>query len=110
MVDETLAVIASLVVGVAGGFLSSWMAFNASGETFNPRKHGNALITGALVGLLGGAAGAVLAPDLSVGQFILQLVFLFGTAVGIDRLRSNSSDMVSNKAKEGSSTPVVPPS
>jgi hypothetical protein len=108
VIDETLAVIASLAVGIAGGFLSSWMAFNASGESFDPRKHGNALITGALVGLLGGAAGATLAPNITVGQFILQLVFLFGSAVGLDRLRSNGSDMIGNKMKEGS-TPSTPP-
>jgi len=97
LIDETVAVISSILVGVAGGFLSSWMAWNASGEKFDVRKHGNALITGAIVGLIGGAANAIVAPDMSTGQFIIQLVFLFGSAFGFDRARSNGSDMVGKK-------------
>jgi len=97
LIDETVAVVSSILVGLAGGFLSSWMAWNASGEKFDIRKHGNALITGGIVGLLGGAANAIVATNMSTGQFIIQLVFLFGSAFGFDRARSNASDMVGKK-------------
>jgi hypothetical protein len=97
LIDETVAVVSSILVGLAGGFLSSWMAWNASGEKFDIRKHGNALITGAIVGLVGGAANAIVTPDMSTGQFIIQLVFLFGSAFGFDRARSSGSGMVGKK-------------
>ena len=35
--------IASVIAGLGGGFLSSWMSFNASGEEFDRR---NTAITG----------------------------------------------------------------
>jgi hypothetical protein len=98
LIDETVAVVSSILVGLAGGFLSSWMAWNASGEKFDVRKHGNALITGGIVGLIGGAANAIVATDMSAGQFIIQLVFLFGSAIGFDRARSNASDVVGKKS------------
>jgi hypothetical protein len=94
LVDPTVTVIASVIAGIAGGFLSSWMAFNASGEEFNPRKHGNALITGALAGMFLGAAQASAAPDeIPNNQFILSLIGTFFAAAGIDRLRSSGSQM-----------------
>lgn len=94
MVDPTIAVIASVVAGIAGGFLSSWMAFNASGEEFNGRKHGNALITGALSGMFLGAAQAAASPnEIPNNQFILSLIGTFFAAAGIDRLRSSGSQM-----------------
>jgi energy-converting hydrogenase Eha subunit B len=97
LIDETLAVIASIVVGIAGGFLSSWMAFNASGETFSGRKHGNALIIGALSGLALGVTMVVADPtNMTTGQFVIALVLIFLAAVGIDRLRSSGADMVAN--------------
>lgn|SRR4029079_6006374 len=97
MIDETLAVIASIAVGIAGGFLSSWMAFNASGEVFSGRKHGNALIIGALSGLALGVTMVVADPaNMTQGQFIIALVLIFLAAVGIDRLRSSGADMVAN--------------
>jgi len=94
LVDPTVAVVASVLAGIAGGFLSSWMAFNASGEPFNPRKHGNALITGALAGMFLGAAQASTAPDeIPNNQFILSLIGTFFASAGIDRLRSSGSQM-----------------
>ena len=94
MVESTIAVIASVVAGIAGGFLSSWMAFNASGEPFNGRKHGNALITGALSGMFLGAAQAAASPnEIPNNQFILSLIGTFFAAAGIDRLRSSGSQM-----------------
>jgi hypothetical protein len=94
LVDPTIAVIASVVAGIAGGFLSSWMAFNASGEAFNGRKHGNALITGALSGMFLGAAQAAASPqEVPNNQFILSLIGTFFAAAGIDRLRSSGSQM-----------------
>src|SRR5215510_7726160 len=96
MVDELIAVIASLLVGLGGGFLSSFMAWNASGETFDPRKHGNALIVGAIVGLAAGAASAVVNPDTTTAQFVLQLVGILVGVVGIDRIRSDTSKSAAN--------------
>jgi len=94
LVESTIAVIASVVAGIAGGFLSSWMAFNASGEEFNGRKHGNALITGALSGMFLGAAQAAASPnEIPNNQFILSLIGTFFAAAGIDRLRSSGSQM-----------------
>jgi len=94
LVDPTVAVVASVIAGIAGGFLSSWMAFNASGEPFNGRKHGNALITGALSGMFLGAAQAAASPqEVPNNQFILSLIGTFFAAAGIDRLRSSGSQM-----------------
>src|SRR5580765_1172272 len=70
------------------------MAFNASGEAFNGRKHGNALITGALSGMFLGAAQAAASPDeIPNNQFILSLIGTFFAAAGIGRLRSSGSQM-----------------
>lgn len=101
MIDETAAFLIILASGVGGGFLSSWMAFNASGEVFSGRKHGNALITGALTGLAL-AIGTSLAgvADMSVPQFGIMVVTVFLGAVGIDRLRSSGADMAANNATE----------
>lgn len=108
MVDETIAVLASIAVGIAGGFLSSWMAFNASGEEFSGRKHGNALIVGALSGLGLGLGATIADPKgLTTSQFILDLGLVFMSAVGIDRLRSSGSHMVakSTAKKESAELP-----
>lgn len=98
MVDETLAVVSSVIAGLAGGFLSSWMGFNSSGEAFSIRKHGNALITGALSGVLlgiGFVQGAQIpAEQLTTGQYIFGVLLIFLSAVGIDKLRSNTSQMI----------------
>jgi hypothetical protein len=99
MVDPTAAVIGSIIAGIAGGFLSSWMSFNASGEKFDGRKHGNALITGALAGMLLGAAQAAVNPsEISQGQFVLSLIGTFLAGAGVDRLRSSSSRMTTPTA------------
>jgi len=86
------------MAGLAGGFLSSWMGFNSSGEKFDVRKHGNALITGALSGValaLGLVHGSqVPAEQLTAGQYIFGVFLIFLSAVGIDKLRSNTSQMV----------------
>jgi drug/metabolite transporter (DMT)-like permease len=98
LVDETVAIISGIVAGLAGGFLSSWMGFNSSGEKFDVRKHGNALITGALSGValaLGLVHGSqVPAEQLTAGQYIFGVFLIFLSAVGIDKLRSNTSQMV----------------
>jgi len=95
VVEETAVVIASVLAGIAGGFLSSWMSFNASGEKFDARKHGNALITGALAGVVLGIAGATSAPDeMTSAQALVMYLTIFLSAVGIDRLRTTGSRMV----------------
>ena len=108
MVDEFIAVIASLAAGIAGGFLSSFMAWNASGEQFDARKHGNALIIGAITGLAAGVASAVVvSPELSNGQFALQLVGIFLSAIGIDRIRSDTSKSAANRAVTTETKPTT---
>jgi hypothetical protein len=81
------------------------MAWNASGEEFDRRKHGNALIIGAITGLAAGAAAAVINPNATTGAFILQLVGIFVGTIGIDRLRSDASASAGlrglTKLKEG---------
>jgi hypothetical protein len=113
MVDEFIAVIASLLAGLAGGFLSSFMAWNASGEEFNGRKHGNALIIGTITGLAAGVTSAVVVnEDLTTGQFALQLVGIFLAAVGIDRIRSDTSKSAAMRAVTETKPPngtVTPP-
>jgi len=104
LVDETAAVIASIIVGIAGGFLSSWMAFNASGEEFDKRKHGNALITGAVAGALAGAVIPTALPNMTSAAFIIYLVLLFGATIGVDRVRSSGSQMVVNRKSKTTST------
>jgi hypothetical protein len=99
MIDETVSVIVFVIVGIAGGFLSSWMAWNASGETFDRRKHGNALITGAIVGLgLGIAAAVVDVSTMAMNQWLLLVFTTFGTAVGLDRVRSSTSGAVAERS------------
>lgn len=109
MVDETVAVFASIAVGIIGGFLSSWMAFNASGEEFSGRKHGNALIVGALSGLGLGISTAVADPEgMTTGQFALALGLVFLSAVGIDRLRSSGSHMVAKSTEKKEAEKELP--
>lgn len=102
MVDPTGAVIVYVIAGIAGGFLSSWMAFNASGEKFDVRKHGNALITGALAGMVLGIGLSTATPpeELTQAQFLINGLLTFGTAAGIDRLRSSGSKMTAKAIEE----------
>lgn len=114
MIEPVHSTIASLLAGVAGGFLSSFMAWNANLEKFDFRKHGNALIIGTLSGLAIGAGSAIVNPDIELPQLLVQIVLTFLSAVGLDRLRSNATEMVANKAiteikKEGQPLPSPPP-
>ena len=105
MIDQTMSFILYTIAGIAGGFLSSWMAFNASGEEFNPRKHGNALITGILTGLAFALVYAVVdTSEWTIPQFGVSVLTTFLAAAGVDRLRSSGSDMT---GKNGG-TPVTP--
>lgn len=101
MIDETVAFIIVLAAGIGGGFLSSWMSFNASGEVFSGRKHGNALITGALAGLAL-AIGTSLAgvAEMTIPQFGIIVVTVFLGAVGIDRLRTSGAHMTARDSPE----------
>jgi hypothetical protein len=102
VVEETAVIIVSVLAGIAGGFLSSWMSFNASGEKFDPRKHGNALIVGALAGIGLGIAAATSAPkDMTSAQALVLFFTIFLSAVGIDRLRTTGSRMVARNAQTG---------
>lgn len=114
VVDQTAALIGAIITGMVGGFVSSWMSFNASGEDFNKRKHGNALITGAITGIVGGAIAFQVYPPQDAQQVIFLMVGILGSAIGIDKSRSNLSKMIANRVnevakekevKEGSSKP-----
>ena len=101
MVDEFIAIVVLTALGAFGGFLSSWMAFNASGEAFSGRKHGNALIIGVISGLAVGAGVSVAgAKDMTPAIFFVLAITTFGTAVGIDRLRSSGSQMIANSTEK----------
>ena len=107
MVDQFVGLIAYVIVSVGGTFLSSWMSFNASGEKFDPRKHGNALITGALSGL-GFAIGNIVLEmfiDVSDAQFAFMLFGAFWAALGIDRARASGSKMSARNAVDGEIKP-----
>jgi hypothetical protein len=102
MVDAVTAIVAAVIAGLAGGFLHSWMTFNASGEKFDGRKHGNALIVGALTGMALGLA-TVLAYDvmnkseIPAAPFAVALFGIFLAAAGIDTVRSKASAMIANR-------------
>lgn len=106
-------IVASVISGLAGGFLSSWMSFNASGEEFDKRKHGNALITGAIAGMAAGVAFAVVLPkDATAAQIAVSLLATFFTTVGVDRLRTTGAKMATkdqfNKITEMIKTGKLP--
>jgi hypothetical protein len=102
LVEEIAVIIASVLAGIGGGFLSSWMSFNASGEKWDPRKHGNALITGALAGIGLGIAAASSAPkNMDAAQALVLFFTIFLSAVGIDRLRTTGSRMIVRNVQTG---------
>lgn len=111
MVDQLLGTLVYFAAAIGGGFLSSWMAFNASGEVFSGRKHGNALITGALTGL--SYAITAVAIDIFTGlsdaAFAVLVFSAFWTAFGIDRARSDGSDMVARNAVDNGLKPTEEP-
>jgi hypothetical protein len=97
MIDQTMSFIVITVAGTAGAFLSYWMAFNAKNEPFDMHKHGNALITGVVTGLMMAVTAAVVdTSNMTVQQFGFLVLTTFGTGVGVDRLRSSTSAMTSN--------------
>src|SRR5262247_2721213 len=107
MVNELAAAIGLTIAGAAGGFISSWMSFNAKGEPFDGRKHGNALITGVLLGVAAGIAAV--ATDLTAldqaAYYVLAVTTFLGAA-GVDRLRSSGSKMVHKNAAAAAETPA----
>jgi len=108
LVEELAFLVGAVLAGLGGGFISSWMAFNASGEEFDKRKHGNGLITGTLSGMALGLAAVVATAEqnltVAASAFILFGIFL--SAAGIDRLRSSGTKMVT---KADSSKPAAAP-
>lgn len=109
MVDSFVAIVVLTALGAGGGFLSSWMSWNASGEKFDGRKHGNALITGVIAGLVLGVGVSVAGTeDMTPTIFFILAITTFGTAVGIDRGRTSVSRAVANnptlKEKNGTTS------
>ena len=102
MVDATTTIIASVLAGLAGGFLSSWMKFNATGEKFDGRKHGNALVTGSLTGMGLGLLTVIAAEVTNKGNIpgailAVGLFTIFLSAAGVDKFRSYTSQMITNR-------------
>lgn len=110
VLDEVGIIIASVIAGLAGGFLSSWMSFNASGEKFDPRKHGNGLITGAISGMAAGVAAASTLPvNATAAQITVALFLVFFGTVGVDSLRTKGSRMISKNPPAPATEPATPP-
>jgi H+/Cl- antiporter ClcA len=115
MVDAVTAIITSVIAGLAGGFLHSWMAFNASGEKYDPRKHGNALIVGALSGMGLGLILVVIAmnenteKELTAGVLAAGLFFIFLAAAGVDAFRSKASKMIAQRTTKPVDEPTPTP-
>lgn len=108
VLDEVGILIASVISGLTGGFLSSWMSFNASGEAFDPRKHGNALITGALSGMGAGLAAVAAFPtNPSSAQIAFALIATFLGTAGVDMFRSKLSKMVTKQNTTTTTTKEV---
>jgi hypothetical protein len=79
------------------------MAFNATGEDFNVKKHGNAIITGVLTGLAAGAAVSLtMLKELDPAQYFVILIGVVTSGAGIDTLRSKLSKMIANRKAEES--------
>jgi H+/Cl- antiporter ClcA len=113
LVDATTAIIGAVIAGIAGGFLSSWMKFNATGEKFDGRKHGNALITGALTGmglglLLVVANDITKVKEISNAVYAVGVFFIFLAAAGVDAYRSKASKMI-HKNKPPATATTTPP-
>jgi len=112
MVEAVTVIISAVLAGLAGGFLSSWMTFNASGEKFDGRKHGNALITGALTGMALGLTEVIAADVANKGEiepalFAVGVFSIFLAAAGVDAFRSKGSKMV-HKNSETTTTETTP--
>jgi hypothetical protein len=115
MVDAVTAIVGSVIAGLAGGFLHSWMAFNASGEKYDARKHGNALIVGALSGMGLGLILVVIAmhentdKELTAGVVAAGLFFIFLAAAGVDAFRSKASKMIAQRTTKPVDEPTPTP-
>jgi hypothetical protein len=108
MVDPLPAIIGTTLAGAFGGFLHSWMSFNATGEKFDAKKHGNAIIVGILTGLAYGAAISLAGlDDLTKAQYWVLLIAVLTSAAGIDTLRAKLSKMI--KKKDEPAVPVTKP-
>jgi H+/Cl- antiporter ClcA len=111
LVDATTAIIGAVIAGIAGGFLSSWMKFNASGEKFDGRKHGNALITGALTGMGLGLALVIAnnvmgEDDIQASVYAVGVFSVFLASAGVDAYRSKASKMIHKNASPATTPPT----
>jgi hypothetical protein len=100
MVDQFIGTIAYFAVSLFGGFISSWMKINSTGEAFDPRKHANALITGTVLGLILTIGSLVLDAfdQMSDAAFAILLFVTFVGAAGFDRLRSDGNKSIARNA------------
>ena len=100
-IDITLAIIAALIIGAAGGFVSSVSSWLSSDEPFSGRKNIKALLVGTFAGLaLGVLAIGTLTADISFQTMTVTLVTIFLSAVGVDQLTSKVSGMVTQRSAE----------
>lgn len=100
-VDPVTSLWIGLVVAVLGGALSAYMGWNSSNEAFNPRKFINGLIYGGLGGIgilmLNMAALKGITEEF---ELIAMIITIFVGAIGIDRLRTDGSKAISNRADQ----------
>ena len=106
MVDISFLIALSLVVGALGGFVSSLFKWMEVDEPFETKKNIKGIITGLIAGLvIGVAAISALSENMTPQALTVAIATIFFSAVGIDKLTSNVSGMVS-KNKPATGQPV----
>ena len=110
-VDPILSLYVGVVVAGIAGALSAYMGWNSSNEPFNARKFINGLITGVIGGLVVLAASAVALQGITTEtELFVMLLTIFLSAVGADRLRTDTSKAINNRAdQEVPKTTSTPP-
>ena len=94
-----VAVILALLIGAAGGFISSIASWLSTTDPFSTRKNIKGILTGIFAGLaLGVVAIGTLTAEMPFTSTVVTLVTIFLSAVGIDQLTSKVSGMVSTRA------------
>jgi uncharacterized protein YacL len=109
MVDIGVLIALFVAVGAFGGFISSLMKWLETTESFETRKNVKGIITGLVSGLvLGIAAISSISDNMTSQAIAVAIGTVFLGAVGVDKLTSNVSGMVSKKqpTEKTSSAPL----
>jgi H+/Cl- antiporter ClcA len=101
MVDITFLIALALAVGAFGGFISSLFKWMEVDEPFETKKNIKGIITGLITGLVIGVAAISAMSDTMTPQTLtVAIATIFFSAVGVDKLTSNVSGMVSKPSKK----------